>query len=161
MRRSILHYPKATLYTDIAHLPEKDRQQYIDQLRLSDDQKKVLDNVISQNGNLQIEDKIRAFIVKDQNNYYDNGPKDNTKYSDFFNELKGLTPQQIEDMKSNYAKKYGSDFDNDFLNKVDSKDYQTYEHLVSPVGTGDGRQDYFDDLGKLQEGRDWLYSLWS
>ncbi len=146
-----LHYPKETLYSDIAHLPEKDRQQYIDRLRLSDDQKKVLDNVINQNGNLQIEDKIRAFIVKDQNNYYDDGPKDNSKYSDFYNELKGLTPQQLEAMKSNYAKKYGSDFDNDFLKTVDRKDYQTYEHLVSPIGTGDGRQDYFDDLGKLQK----------
>lgn len=145
-----LHYPTERLYSDIAQLPEKDRQKYIDQLRLTDDQKKILDNVIQapQNGQMRLEDRLRAFIINDRVPY-DSDTRDKSKYSDFQASLAAMSPAELQHLKSEYARKYGGDFDNDFLKKVDKKDYDLYKQLLTPE-RGDGRQEYYDALGKLK-----------
>ena len=151
-------YPKPDIYTEVAdsareqvasdanHLTESDKSKKIQQIEdmylkmmdLSGDERKVADTVLAQNGTANLEDRLRSFVLDDTGQ----------KYSDFQDDLKHLAPQQLQQLKEDYARKYQSDLDNDFLKKVDANDSVIYKNLLS-TDRGDGRQDYFDNLGKL------------
>jgi hypothetical protein len=63
--------------------------------------------------------------------------------------LQKLDPKALQQLKQDYAKRYGSDLDDDFLRRVDDKEKSSFETLLTPV-SNDGRQFYFDALGRLQ-----------
>lgn len=144
-----LRYPAESLCSEIARQPAQDRQQYVDRLQLTDKQKEIVKYVIvePQNGKMMLEDQMRALVISDSVPW--GAASDKPTYKDFFYHLSVLSPAGLQQLKSQYATKYGSSLDNDFLRKVDSKDYDQYKRLLTPQ-PGDGRQEYFDALGKLK-----------
>lgn len=137
-QRVRLDEPKQQLYADIAALPPNEREGVERYARLSKDQIAIIDQIAANpGGKPDLADRLRSFVVGDD-----------TKYSDYESRIRALSPEQLQQLKSEYARKYGHDFDLDFLSKVDEKDQINYRNLLSPT-RGDGRQDYFDSLGKL------------
>jgi hypothetical protein len=132
-----LGLPKQQLIADLAGMKPEDRESFEQYAQLNAEQIKIVEQVAAGNGQLTLADRLRSFVVGDV-----------TKYGDYAADLRRLSPQQLQQLKNEYARKYGSDLDDDFLNKVDQKDYVQYKDLLSPVQP-DGKQDYFDDLGKL------------
>lgn len=143
-------FPPEQLFPELAKLPKDQREEYFQQLKLTKEQRELFDAISGppQNGNLQLEDRLRLFIIQ-RNTPPDGYGGRNGKYSDFESELRSLSPADLQKLKSEYAQKFHSDFDNDFLRTVDSKDYEKYTKLLTPQ-RGDGRQEYFDALGKLK-----------
>jgi hypothetical protein len=135
----MLGFSQVDVMSDIAKLPEDQQQGYLDRMQLNGDQQKLAEQIIAEGGNVTLADRLRSFALDDR-----------SKYSDFTHSLQELSPQQLQDLKNEYAHKYGSDLDSDFLGKVDGKDKSTYEALLTPVGN-DGRQFYFDALGRVQQ----------
>lgn len=69
-------------------------------------------------------------------------------YTDFKEELQGLTYEQRQQLKEEYQRKYGRDLDNEFLSKVDEKDKGAYKDLLTPASL-DGRQRFFDNYMQM------------
>jgi len=83
------------------------------------------------NGNPQLVDKLRAFILGDGG-----------KFSDFKQLLKDLTLEQRQKLRDDYSRVFKSNFDNDFMDKVDKAFKVEYMFLLS-VTPRDGLHDFF------------------
>lgn len=139
-----LRFPPESIFPKLAALPPDEQQSQLDMMGLTDGQRQVFEVCLGQGGCMQLEDMIRSFIVSEGAQY-----RDPSAYSDFLDELQQLGPAELEALKSRYAEKYHADFNNDFLSRVEDKDYDVYKSLLTPE-QGDGRQEYFDALGKLE-----------
>lgn len=135
-----LDFSKDKLLPAIAAAPAAERNGLRSQLTAPEQQ--VLDAVVANpNHQLTIADKMRLFVIGDGGNY-----------SDFAADLDKLHRENkfnaIQDLKDEYAKKYHSDLNNDFLDKVSTKEKSKYTELLTP-SNGDGRQPFYDNLNKL------------
>ncbi len=97
---------------------------------------KVLENIRSQNGEVKLSERIAAGDIKDLNSLR--------------RELASMTPEQIKALREEYANKYGRSLDADVLAKMPEKD-RTGAVAALAGGRGDGRQYYFDSLGRLAD----------
>ncbi len=132
-------FPRTDVLSEIAKQPKDKQEDYLYRLQLTDDnQIKFAKSIIERGGNIDLADRLRSFAVGD-----------GTKYGDFKADLQKLDPAALQQLKQDYAKRYGSDLDDDFLRKVDGKEKSNYATLLTPVHS-DGRQFYFDALGRLQ-----------
>lgn len=126
---------KKDLLSEIATAPADERQRA--EQKLNQEERQLVDVISQQNGKLTPVDQIRQFAIGAGGNY-----------QDFQGLLSGATYNQIEALKDEYAKKYGSSLNNDLLDKVSDKDKQEYKNYLTPAAT-DGRQDYFENLDKF------------
>lgn len=117
------------------NVPEQERQAVL--RRLSADERQIVENGVKQNGQLTLADKVRGMVAGD-----------GTKYSDFKQDLEKLSPAEMQKLKDEYAKKYGTAFNDDFLKRVDEKDQIAYKTLITPQKT-DARQVFYDMTKQL------------
>ncbi len=120
--------PITGLYEDFAKGPQERR----DNVGFSADQRQILDSVVKQGGKLSLADEMRSFVIGD-----------GAKFQDFKDRLGQLTLSDREKLKSEYADKYKSSLDNDFLSRVDKPRQLEYTNLLS-ASTRDGVQDFVD-----------------
>ncbi|CAN5576134.1 hypothetical protein BH11CYA1_BH11CYA1_21050 [soil metagenome] len=104
---------------------------------LSTEQQQVLKNTIAQNGQPQLVDDLRSFVLGNDK-----------KFQDFQSQLAGLSQPQKQELKSEYQKRYGGTLDNDFLSKVDSAHSEQYSRYLTASST-DGMQSFFDRMNKF------------
>lgn len=76
---------------------------------LNDDEREIADNVIEQ-GTMRPEDSIRGNIIGFGGS------------SDIVQTLKDVKPEELDKLKSEYARKYGSSFEGDLLDKLSGQD---------------------------------------
>ncbi len=123
--------PLNQLYPDMAKLPESERAQF--SKLLSAPEQEILNNVVAQNGEQRLEDRVRAIVV------------DDGSYKDLETEFAKLTTNaQKEAVLRAYENKYHSNLSNDFMPKVDAADKIQYQNYLSP--TSDGNQTYFNHV---------------
>ncbi|MDP3507220.1 MAG: hypothetical protein Q8T09_04445 [Candidatus Melainabacteria bacterium] len=104
---------------------------------LSPEKQQVLRNTIAQNGQPQLVDQLRSFVLGDDK-----------KFQDFQSQLATLTTPQKQELKSEYQKRYGGTLDNDFLGKVDAAHSEQYSRYLTASNT-DGMQSFFDRMNKF------------
>jgi hypothetical protein len=104
---------------------------------LSPEKQQVLRNTIAQNGQPQLVDQLRSFVLGDEK-----------KFQDFQSQLATLTTPQKQELKSEYQKRYGGTLDNDFLGKVDAAHSEQYSRYLTASNT-DGMQSFFDRMNKF------------
>ncbi len=104
---------------------------------LSPEKQQVLRNTIAQNGQPQLVDQLRSFVLGDDK-----------KFQDFQTQLATLTTPQKQELKSEYQKRYGGTLDNDFLGKVDAAHSEQYSRYLTASNT-DGMQSFFDRMNKF------------
>ncbi len=104
---------------------------------LSPEKQEVLRNTIAQNGQPQLVDQLRSFVLGDDK-----------KFQDFQTQLATLTTPQKQELKSEYQKRYGGTLDNDFLGKVDAAHSEQYSRYLTASNT-DGMQSFFDRMNKF------------
>ncbi len=120
--------PIAGLYEDFA----KGSQERRDHVSLSADQRQILDAVVKQGGKLALADEMRSYVIGDGGNF-----------KDFNDRLSKLSLSEREKLKNEYAEKYHSSLDNDYLGKVDKAHQIEYSNLLS-TARRDGVQDFVD-----------------
>ena len=123
-----LGYSKGSLIPDIAKAPEQERAALMPSLRPEEQQ--VVNAAVANHGELTLADKMRLYVTGGDGNY-----------ADFKADLGKLDYGQVQALKNDYAAKYKSDLDNDFLAKVDAKDHSQYESMLTPAAS-DGRQTF-------------------
>lgn len=126
-------------YAQAARVPEEERARLYE--NLSADEQRLVDVLVSQNGEATLADDIRAFVVGDSG-----------EYQDFHDRLYELTPEQKQQLRDEYATKYGSALDDDFLGKVDEADRNTYRTALTATNV-DGRQDFYDNLERALDSK--------
>lgn len=104
---------------------------------LSPEKQQVLRNTIAQNGQPQLVDDLRSFVLGSDK-----------KFEDFQGQLASLSLPQKQELKSEYQKRYGSTLDNDFLSKVDSAHTEQYSRYLTASDT-DGMQSFFERMNKF------------
>ncbi len=123
--------PINRLYPDMAKLPESERTQF--SKLLTAPEQEILNNVVAQNGEQRLEDRVRALVL------------DGGSYKDLQAEFAKLTTnKQKEDLARAYENKYHSNLSNDFMPKVDTADQSQYQGYISPVS--DGNQTAFNHV---------------
>lgn len=132
-----LNFPKADLIVDMAKASEQERNEL--RAYLNAQQQEVLDAVLADpKHELTIADKMRLYVIGDGGNY-----------EDFKDELEKYHNDKnfaaIQDIKNEYAKKYHSNLNNDFIAGVADKDKSLYTDLLTP-SSGDGKQNFYDNL---------------
>ncbi|HEY9784730.1 MAG TPA: hypothetical protein V6D17_04945 [Candidatus Obscuribacterales bacterium] len=101
--------------------------------RLSPDERKIVEAALSNpDRKMSVVDRMRLFAI--------GSDKD---YQQFHQELKDMPFEERQKLRGEYARKYGSDLDNDFLSKVEGKDRLEYKQLIAPA-EGDGRQTFHE-----------------
>ncbi len=96
-------------YGHIAGLPESERTRLGEML--SPEQKKILDNVVRQNGKTDLADDVQSYLVGDGGSY-----------KDFMQRLGQMNDQQRNEFYANFKNKYGTDFKDAFLKGAASRD---------------------------------------
>lgn len=127
-----LGFSKKDMLTEIAapNVPVQEREAAMK--RLDENQRKIVENAVLQNGKMDLADRVRSFVISDDKNY-----------AQFKTELEKLSNADKQKLKDDYARKYGTVFDDDFLKKVDVKEQVTYKTLVTPA-EADSRQNFYD-----------------
>ncbi len=93
---------------------------------LSAEYKTVLDKVAGQNFKPTLADEMRLKVLDGKTN----------PYQQFEDRLKLMTPVQIQQLKTEYAEKYGSALDKDFLGQVDNAGAKiTFERMLKGAPT--------------------------
>ncbi|MBA3992158.1 MAG: hypothetical protein C0469_01435, partial [Cyanobacteria bacterium DS2.3.42] len=88
---------------------------------LSADHKTVLDKLAGQNFKPTLADEMRLKVLDGKT----------SPYQPFEDRLKAMTPVQIQQLKTEYAEKYGSALDKDFLGQVDNPGAKiTYQRML-------------------------------
>lgn len=128
-----LELKNKSFYEEAARVSPEERQRLFDKSKLSAEEKTLINKLVEQGGKSTLADQIRSFVLGD-----------GTSYEDFKEPLSKLTNEQKQQLKEEYARKYGA-MDDDFLGKVDAKDRNTFRALLTPSET-DGRQDFYDNL---------------
>ncbi|MCC7530408.1 MAG: FHA domain-containing protein [Candidatus Melainabacteria bacterium] len=128
----LLGMSKKDVIAEIATAPDKEREAALSSL--SDDERKVAES-IAQNADKSpsIADRIRAYTLGLGG-----------ECAEFKDALKEMSYDQRRWLKSEYARKYGINLENDFLKKVNEKDRSTYKELLTPAKT-DARQRFYEN----------------
>ncbi|MBU6455811.1 MAG: hypothetical protein KGS72_28835, partial [Cyanobacteria bacterium REEB67] len=132
-------YDRANLYSQVATAAPAERQ--ASERYLSDGEKQLVDALAKQNGQPQLEDRLRSFVLR----------KD-SDYQSFQNELRGLSNDQKEALKNAYEAKYHSPLNQDFLQRVSAQDQLNYRQYLTPSDS-DGRQDSYDNYRHFLDAR--------
>jgi pSer/pThr/pTyr-binding forkhead associated (FHA) protein len=128
-------------YEQAGSLPQAEREALLRNPNINAEEKKLIEAVAAQGGKMNLEDRMRAFVLG-------NG----SSADDFKSALRQLSADQKQELKEQYAAKYGKPLEDDFLDKVDKKDQQLFKNLLTP-GELDGRQDYYDNLEQWLKSR--------
>jgi|GEM_PF-2262208 len=107
---------------------------------MSDEEKKVWQRVIDNNGDVQLVDKMKLFVL---------GTNEKVEYSDFRADLSKLTLEQRSDLKELYSNVYGGNLDEQFLAKVPDKDIDRYRGYLS-LAEVDEAKAFFDRLARFE-----------
>lgn len=121
---------KTTVLSELPQASPQEQQAVVG--KLSPEEQAVARNVIQQ-GQLEAEDRLRLFALKD-------GPT----ADDVVSTLRQVPPDQLDALRNLYRSKYGSDLDADLLGRVEHKDYQSVRDALSGKDA-DGRQDFYED----------------
>ncbi len=121
-------------FIDAATASPEERQKLYDSKLVNDDDKKLIDTLVKQNGKMDLADEIRSFVLKD-----------GTDVTTFGDKLKALTPDQKQELRDEYTKKFGSTIDDDLLSRVDTADRNNFRTYLTATSV-DGRQDFYDNL---------------
>ena len=102
--------------------------------KIDGSERPVVENALKQ-GKLDLSDQVRNYVI-------DQG---NPNFGAIENDLKQLhqDPAALEQLKNEYAKKYGSSLDQDLINKVPDSDKVGINALLTPAKL-DGRQQFYD-----------------
>jgi|GEM_PF-3993023 len=93
---------------------------------LSADYKTVLDKLAGQNFKPTLADELRLKVLDGTN----------SPYQPFEDRLKRMNPAQIQQLKTEYAEKYGSALDKDFLGQIDNAGAKiTFERMLKGAPT--------------------------
>lgn len=96
-------------YGHIAGLPESERTRLGEML--NPEQKKILENVVQQNGKTDLADDVQSYLIGDGGSY-----------KDFMQRLGQMNDQQRNEFYANFKNKYGTDFKEAFVNGAASRD---------------------------------------
>ena len=107
---------------------------------MSDEEKKVWQRVIDNNGDVQLVDRMKLFVL---------GTNEKAEYSDFRADLSKLTLEQRSDLKELYSNVYGGNLDQQFLAKVPDKDIDRYRGYLS-LAEVDEAKAFFDRLARFE-----------
>ncbi|HEY9731162.1 MAG TPA: FHA domain-containing protein [Drouetiella sp.] len=121
-------------FIDAATANPDERQKLYASGLVTDDDKKLIDTLVKQGGKMDLADEIRSFVLKD-----------GTDVQTFADKLKSLTPEQKQELRDEYTKKYGSTIDDDLLSRVSTSDRNNFRTYLTATGV-DGRQDFYDNL---------------
>lgn len=121
-------------FIDAATASADERQKLYGSGLLNDDDKKLIDTLVKQDGKMDLADEIRSFVLKD-----------GTDVQTFADKLKALTPAQKQELREEYTKKFGSTIDDDLLSRVSTSDRNNFRTYLTATGV-DGRQDFYDNL---------------
>ncbi|MBS1956238.1 MAG: FHA domain-containing protein [Cyanobacteria bacterium SZAS-4] len=121
-------------FIDAATASPEERQKLYDSKLVNDDDKKLIDTLVKQGGKMDLADEIRSFVLKD-----------GTDVESFGDKLKALTPEQKQELRDEYTKKFGSTIDDDLLGKVSEADRNNFRTYLTATNV-DGRQDFYDNL---------------
>ena len=131
-----LGFPKNDLLPAIAAAPQAERDAAMKKLDANEQQ--IVQAIRSnKDGKPDLADRIREFTT---------GAGGDA--SDFKDELSKLSFADRQALKDEYAKKYKSDLDNDFLGKLKGAEQDQYKALLTP-GMSDGRQQYYDNYHQM------------
>jgi pSer/pThr/pTyr-binding forkhead associated (FHA) protein len=136
-----LNLKNEKFFEDAATLSKEDRDKLYKSNNLTKDEQQLIDAIASQGGKMNLDDRMRAFVLG-------NG----AAADDFKGALAKLTDDEKQSLKETYAKKYGHPLEEDFLGKIDKNDQQQFKDLLTP-GKLDGRQDYYDNLEEYLKSR--------
>jgi hypothetical protein len=134
-----LDVPMSYLYSQLPQVSEDERNDFVDDLE--DDQKTIAEKVIAQDGKLTLADQMRSYIV-------DGG----TQFKTFIEPLEQMRgqPGALEELKKEYADKYGRDLADDFGDKLGADDERTLLDLLDPNGIP-VREDFYHVLNEHNE----------
>lgn len=126
-----LGFERTQLYRDLSspQLPAAERETALS--LLSDAERRIVDNAISQGGKLSLADELRAFTL--------NGGK----YASFRERLTDLSAERVDALKQEYSTKYQSLLVSDFLAHVAPNDSIAYKAFFTAEKV-DPTQQYLD-----------------
>src|SRR6185369_1867599 len=146
-------------YKDILQASPEEKQKlledkaYQDQVLgfLSDDERAVALNILKQ-GEERVEDKIRGQMLGA-----------GTGEEEIKEALSKLTPEQKEQLRSDYARKYGADLTSDLMDELGGKDMKDADHALHRTGTAreefnSARDEYYQSRDGI--GKAWVDSVW-
>lgn len=132
-------YDRENLYAQVASASPVERE--ASNRYLSDGEKQLVDAIAKQNGQMQLEDRMRSFVLRE-----------GTDYQAFQQELRALSPEQKQSLKDAYEAKYHSPLNQDFLQRVGAQDQTVYRQYLNP-SENDGRQDSYDNYRAFLDAR--------
>ncbi len=121
-------------FSQAATVSPEERQKLYDSGLVSADERKLIDTLTAQGGKMSLADELRAAVVKD-----------GTDAEAFASQIKGLSPEDKQKLKNEYAQKYGSALEQDVLNHVSDQEKNNFRTYLT-AGEVDGRQDFYDNL---------------
>lgn len=129
---------KSMLIMDAANASVEDR----DSIRryLTPVEQRVMDSAAANGGRLTMADRVAMLSL---------GHGD---YKEFRAELEAMRRQpngfvKLQQLKDEFSGKYGRNFDEAFLSKVDERDRNIYKDLITPTNS-DGRQTFYENVWK-------------
>ncbi len=108
---------KASTYSVIARLPKDQLDNWRTNLLL-DHQKPILENVLAQNGNLTLADKLRVLVTQ------------GGKLTDLSTELGNLNEAEFTAIETEYLTKYKTELKTDLRNKIPQRERMTPEQTA-------------------------------
>lgn len=124
----------ASFYEQASASTTQERAALLASGKISAEENQLIEIFAAQGGQLQLEDKLRAFLLG-------NG----TNCTDFKADLANLSSEGHQQLRDAFASKFGTAFEADFLAKVEPGEREAYESLLA-VGESDGRQAFYDNL---------------
>ena len=123
-----------SFYEQAGKASKDERAKLFESGSVNEQERHLIEVIASQGGQSQLEDKLRAFLLTDGNNY-----------EQFKSELEQLSSEGRLQLQEAFSAKYGAAFEGDFLARVSDADRNAYEGLLAS-GQSDGRQTYYDNL---------------
>ncbi len=140
-------------YEALSSLPAAERKKMQDDPGqymsfMSAEDRAVAMNILAQDGKMSPEDKIRAYQLGA-----------GTMEKEIKEMLSTMSPEEIELMKRNYAKKYDSNLNADLMSELSGKDLRdTNKMLERPQSSGEAFNDALDDARDVHTGSASQYS---
>lgn len=133
-QKSKLNLRGENFLSEAATVSPEERQKLYDSGLISPEEKQLVETLTRQSGEMSLADKLRGAVIKD-----------GTDAELFEDELKGLSPEDKQKLKEEYAQKYGSALDEDVLAHVSDEAKNNFRTYLTAGGV-DGRQDFYDNL---------------
>jgi hypothetical protein len=126
-------FSKIETFSQIAQMPEAQRAKA--EKLLNPEERQIVDAAL-QNPDKQpnLADRLRCFAI---------GGDDN--YQQFRDALSELNFNELQNLRTEYAKKYNHDLDSDFISHINEKDRAEFRNLIKPYES-DGRQTFFEHV---------------